>query len=212
MKKILFYGDSITDCGRNRDDIGCLGKGYPMVIASKLVDKYPMEYSFVNRGISGDRIVDLYQRQKKDLINHNPDYVSILIGINDVWHEADSKNGVSAKRFEDVYTMLIEDIKEALPNVKIIIMEPFYLLGSATIRDNDVARYEFFKTETSLRATAARRVAEKFGLPFIELQNVLEKAAENTSNEYVLYDGVHPGIYGRTVIANEWIKCFEATK
>ena len=69
MKKILFYGDSITDCGRNRDDIGCLGKGYPMVIASKLVDKYPMEYSFVNRGISGDRIFDLYQRQQKDLIN-----------------------------------------------------------------------------------------------------------------------------------------------
>ncbi|MCQ2440740.1 MAG: GDSL-type esterase/lipase family protein [Clostridia bacterium] len=87
MKKILFFGDSITDCGRNRDNDDSLGQGYPLLIKSELGFENPERYTFLNRGISGNRIVDLYARIKKDLINLAPDYVSILIGVNDVWHE-----------------------------------------------------------------------------------------------------------------------------
>ena len=212
MKKILFYGDSITDSERDRNNILCVGKGYPLFVKSQLCDKYPMQYDFINTGISGNRVVDLYERKKKDLINHKPDYVSILIGVNDVWHEVDQQNGVDEKRFEDIYTMLIEDIKAALPETKIFIMEPFLLFGTATAREEDPSRWETFKTETPIRAAAAKRVAEKFGLPFIELQSVINEAAKQTAENYVLGDGVHPTVYGHTIIAKEWVKCFEQNK
>lgn len=190
----------------------CLGKGYALFVKAALSSEYPMQYEFINTGISGNRIVDLYQREKIDLINHKPDYISILIGVNDVWHEVDRKNGVNEKRFEDIYTMLIEDIKAALPETKIFIMEPFLLFGTATAREEDPSRWETFKTETPVRAAAAKRVAEKFGLPFIKLQDVLSEAARQTTENYVLGDGVHPTVYGHTIIAKEWIKCFEENK
>lgn len=208
MKKILFYGDSITDCGRDKNNLYCLGKGYALLVKAALSYKYPMQYEFINTGISGNRVVDLYQREKKDLINHKPDYISILIGVNDVWHEVDWQNGVDEKRFEDIYTMLIEDIKAALPDTKIFIMEPFVLKGDATAQE-DPSRWEAFKTETPIRAAAAKRVADKFGLPFIELQRVISDAADKTADNYVLGDGVHPTVYGHTLIAKEWVKCFE---
>ena len=85
----------------------------------------PGEYEFINRGISGNRIVDVYARIKADIINLEPDVMSILIGINDVWHEVGHKNGVSAEKFFKIYSMLIEEIQEALPEIKIMILEPF---------------------------------------------------------------------------------------
>lgn len=212
MQRVLFYGDSITDCGRKYEKLFDAGKGYAAFVKSELTYKYPMQYEFINKGISGNRVVDLYAREKVDLINLEPDYVSILIGVNDVWHEVDLKNGVDAKRFEDVYIMLIEDIKAALPKTKIFIMEPFCLKGTATGSEDNETRWETFKTETPIRAAAARRVAEKFGLPFIELQKVINEAAKQTAENYVLGDGVHPTVYGHTIIAKEWIRCFEQNK
>lgn len=212
MQRVLFYGDSITDCGRKYEKLFDAGKGYAAFVKSELTYKYPMQYEFINKGISGNRVVDLYARKKVDLINLKPDYVSMLIGVNDVWHEVDLKNGVDAKRFEDVYIMLIEDIKAALPKTKIFIMEPFCLKGTATVSEDNETRWETFKTETPIRAAAARRVAEKFNLPYIKLQNILVDAAQKTSNAYVLEDGVHPSTYGHTIIAKEWIRCFEQNK
>lgn len=212
MKKIVFFGDSITDCGRIRDNLYDAGKGYAALVKSELTYKYPMQYEFINKGISGNRVVDLYARKKIDLINLEPDYISILIGVNDIWHEVDFKNGVDEKRFEDVYTMLIEDIKAALPETKIFIMEPFCLKGSATGREDDENRWKTFKNETSIRAGISKHIAEKFGLEYIKLQNVLEEAAAMTSNAYVLGDGVHPTAYGHAILAKQWIKCFEENK
>lgn len=132
MKRILFQGDSITDCGRVREDNVHVGSGYALLVKSQLGFENPGEYEFYNRGISGNRIVDLYARIKRDIINLAPDYISILIGVNDVWHEFSMDNGVDADKFEKIYCMLIEEIREALPNVKIMIMEPFCLKGIAT--------------------------------------------------------------------------------
>ena len=73
----------------------------------------PAEYEYINRGISGNRIVDLYARMKEDIINLKPDYISFLIGVNDVWHEFGKHRGVDADKYEKIYTMLIEEIKEA---------------------------------------------------------------------------------------------------
>ena len=107
MKRILFFGDSVTDCGRAHNSLVDAGKGYAAFVKSELTYKYPTKYEFINKGISGNRIVDLYARKKVDLINLSPDYISILIGVNDVAHELYHKNGVNAKRYEDVYSMLV---------------------------------------------------------------------------------------------------------
>ena len=110
--RILFQGDSITDVGRARDNNVNVGRGYPHLIKAELGYKFPLEHEYINRGISGNRIVDVYARIRCDIINLAPDFMSILIGINDVWHEIGSKNGVDAKKFEKIYSLLIEEIKE----------------------------------------------------------------------------------------------------
>lgn len=205
MKTILFQGDSITDCGRG-DWLGC---GYPLFIAAQLGLEFPGEYHFVNRGVSGNRIVDLYSRIKADIINVNPDYMSILIGVNDVWHELDYQNGVDVDKFEKIYSMLIEEIREALPNVKIMIMEPFCLCGEATQNTEKIPdKWEQFKVEVKLRAERAKKIAEKYGLPFISLQDKFDEFAMSSGESYWLPDGVHPSPMGHELLKQEWIKQF----
>ena len=115
MKTILFQGDSITDAGRARDNDSNVGVGYPVLVKGTIGFEHPGEYTFFNRGISGNRVVDVYARIKSDIINLKPDVMSILIGVNDVWHEVSKENGVDAEKYFKIYSMMIEEIKEALP-------------------------------------------------------------------------------------------------
>ena len=203
--RILFQGDSITDAGRSRDDNSILGRGYPLLVEAALGLEAPNEHEFLNRGISGNRIVDVYARIKSDIINLKPDVMSILIGVNDVWHElGESPNGVSAEKFFKIYSMLIEEVKEALPNIKIMIMEPFVLEACSTTE-----HWEFFSTEVAKRASMARRIAEKYNLPFIKLQEGFDDLAKKAPNSYWLGDGVHPTPKGHEFIKNQWLKAFK---
>lgn len=209
--KILFFGDSITDAGRNREvssNITTLGVGYVRVIADRLQGKNPEQYEIINRGISGNRVVDLYARVKSDVWNLKPDVVSILIGVNDVWHEIDAQNGVDLQRFTAVYRMLIEDTLRALPNVKIILCEPFVLPGAATVNTGAMPnRYERFCAVYEY-AKEVKTLAEEFGLDFLPLQEKFTESAAKSKAEYYLSDGVHPYIAGTTLIADEWVKLF----
>ena len=210
-KVILFQGDSITDMGRSRDNESFSGVGYPTLVKAKLGYDCPGEYTFLNRGISGNRVVDLYARMKIDMINLHPAYMSILIGINDVWHERGNGNGVAAPKYEKVYNMMIEELKEELPDMKIIILEPFVLPASATVSDaENPDRWEYFHDETLLRAEAAKRVAEKNGLYFVPLQAKFDALCEKAEPSYWIGDGVHPTAMGHELIAREWIKVFNA--
>lgn len=203
--KILFYGDSITDAGRDgRSPLTALGYGYPLFIGTELMVKYPGQFTFEDTGVSGNRIVDLYARIKADCWNRKPDVISILIGVNDVWHEAAVQNGVEADRFEKVYRMIIEDTRKVLPDVKFILMEPF-ILDSSVTKDN----WEYFNTEVKKRAEATERVAKEYGLTFVPLQQILTDACKIQPAEYWLSDGVHPAPAGRKLIADAWIKAFE---
>ena len=103
-KKILFFGDSITDCARNGDHFLNLGSGYANHVSATLGAHYPNEYEFINRGISGNRVVDLYARINIDFINLKPDYASIYIGVNDTWHEISNQNGVETDLNGDTRT------------------------------------------------------------------------------------------------------------
>ena len=210
-KLILFQGDSITDCGREREDITSTGDGYPNMVKGQLGYEKPGEYEFINKGISGNRIVDVYARIKADIINLKPDYMSLLIGVNDVWHELGGRyNGVSAEKFEKIYGMLIEEILEALPDIKIMILEPFVLeASSTTATETEPERWDYFRTEVPLRAAAAKRIAEKYGLSYVALQDKFDEACKWEQNSYWLGDGVHPTSMGHWIIKNEWMKAFQ---
>jgi len=203
MKRILFQGDSITDAGRSRESDAQTGYGYATLVKAELGFDRHGEFEFINRGISGNRIIDLIARVKCDTINLKPDVMSILIGVNDVWHEAVYQNGVSTERFEKYYCMLIEEIREALPDIKIIILEPFVLKGSATEE-----HWEQFRPDVEAKAAAARRVAEKYRLKFVELLKPFDELYTKEPMGYWLADGVHPTSAGHEFIKREWIKAF----
>ena len=212
-KRILFQGDSITDCERNKQNFFGMGGGYPNLVKATLGADFPGEYEFINRGISGNRVVDLYARIKKDFINLKPDYASIYIGVNDAWHEYIEQNGVDTAKFEKIYTMLIEEIKEACPDTKLIIIAPYVVEGSATKNTEETpGRWGFFRQDVAQKAEVSKRIAEKFGLPLIELQPVFDKALEKAPADYWTKDGVHPTACGHELIKRCWLEAFEKIK
>ncbi len=208
--KIVMFGDSITDAGRDRAadyGLSSYGHGYVKFVAGELLFNDPEGYQIVNRGISGNRIVDLYARIKADVWNEQPDFLSVLIGINDIWHEICGGNGVDIVRFEKVYRMLIEDTLQRFPNLKILLCEPFVLTGSAT-GEKDSESFKKF-SEVRSYAKVVKKIAEDYGLYFLPLQEKLDEAAKKWSPAALLADGVHPAMAGAKLIANEWLSCFE---
>lgn len=209
-KRILFQGDSITDVGRLEDRRFFMGNGYPLLVKSSLGYDYPGEYEFFNRGISGNRIVDLYARIKADFININPDYASIYIGVNDAWHEISNKNGVDTKKFKTIYKMLIDEVKAACPNVKLILIAPFVLEGSATCNTEEIPdRLERFNVDVAEKAQVVKELATQYSIPLIELQPAFNKALEQAPADYWTGDGVHPTPNGHELIKRLWLEIFE---
>lgn len=210
---ILFQGDSITDAGRNKENDMYLGVGYARMVEAQIGFEQPGKYKFINRGVNGNRIVDLYARIKRDIINLKPDYLSILIGVNDVWHEINGCDGIDCDKFEKIYIMLIDEIKQSLPDVKIMILLPYVLEGPATCNNEEKPdRFDRFSYEVSKRAEVAKRVAERFGLPFVNLQNAFDEGCDGVETTYWAYDGVHPTAMGHELIKRKWLECFEKIK
>ena len=205
MKTIVLQGDSITDANRNPQFPESSGNGYATMVKGWLGCEYPGQYHCYNRGIAGNRIGDLYARIREDIINLKPDIVSLLIGVNDVWHEIMEKNGIREDLFETIYDLLITELKTAMPDLRIMIMEPFVLKGSATNPNWDV-----FYTEVRKRADRAREIARKYGLAFVSLQAQFEEATKKAPDDHWLKDGVHPTLAGHELIKKEWIKAFGA--
>ena len=206
MKTFLFQGDSITDANRddeNQDNFG-LGCGYAFLLASDIEKNKKGAVKFINRGKSGDRITDVYTRIKEDIINLKPDYMSILIGANDVSHELTQGCGVSPVKFRKIYNMLIEEIKEALPEIKIIILEPFVLKGTATTE-----LWQQFDSEVRTLAEISGQVAKNFGLKFVPLQNKFDEASADGDTRYWSVDGIHPTSAGHQIIKEELKKSIE---
>lgn len=209
MKVFLMQGDSITDAGRDRavdpEPYHALGKGYAAFTASALELKYPGEYTFINRGHSGDRVVDLFARNKKDLINLKPDILSILIGVNDVWHEYSHQNGVEPEKFEMIYNLLLDEVQEALPNVKVILMGAFVL---PNLKEYD---YEAFRADVQERAAITKKIAEERGFKFVDLQALFDEAYAKGA-QHLTADGVHPDYAGCELIKNALVAAFEEVR
>ena len=210
-KVILFQGDSITDADRSYTCDAYHGRGYANMVQGQLGMECPGTYKFYNRGISGNRVTDLYARIKRDITNLKPDYMSILIGINDVGHELwGRQDGVDADKYEKIYDMLIAEVKEALPNIKIMILEPFVLEGTGTESTlEEPERWEAFCAEVPKRIAAAKRIAEKHGLVYVPLQEKFNELCQKAPASYWIEDGVHPTAMGHCVIKEEWMKAFQ---
>ena len=204
IKKILFQGDSITDARRDREGIEnsgvSMGCGYAILVAGKLLAaNIDREFSCVNRGISGNRVVDLYARWKSDALNLKPDLISILIGVNDTWHEFSRQNGVEVERYEKIYRMLLEWTKAELPEVRLVLCEPFCLLS-------EIVTPEWI-AEVKQRGEIVKKLAAEFDATFVPLQQQLEDAAAKAGdNLKILRDGVHPTLLGAQIIADQWLK------
>ena len=209
-KRILFQGESITDWGRNREQLYDTGSGYANLVRAELGADYPGEYEFINRGIGGNRVVDLYARIKADFINLKPDYASIYIGVNDAWHEIVWSNGVDTEKFERIYGMLIDEVKAACPACKLMIIAPFVLEGSCTCNTEEMPdRLARFQKDVAEKAAAAKRIAEKYSLPLIELQPAFDEACQKAPADHWVLDGVHPTPCGHEIIKRLWIKALQ---
>lgn len=202
--KILLYGDSITDASRIREEgygPGAHGYGYARMITNELMGSDPYKYQVLNRGISGNRITDLYARIKGDVWNHQPDVLSILVGVNDVWHEISHGDGTELDRFEKIYRSMIEETKERLPNITIMLCEPFLTEGRATTPDMD--RFVAVKDY----AKVVKKLTEEYGLVFVPFQAPIDECYKKFP-DYCLADGVHPHIAGVKTLADAWLKVF----
>lgn len=199
---ILFQGDSITDGGRNRsatgpNNPGGLGTGYPVLIASAALLEHPdRDLKFYNRGISGNRVPDLDARWEQDALALEPDILSILIGVNDIWHKLQGRYSGTVADYETGYAALLERTRRALPNTKIVVLEPFVLRTGAV----DSRWFPEFDE----RRAAARRVAERAGAVFVPLQSMFDELSFRKDPAYWAYDGVHPTPAGHAAIARRW--------
>ena len=194
--KIVFFGDSITDSGRDRDDGKSLGNGYVKIIADKLRPIYPdTDIELINKGLSGDEVSDLLARVQSDVISLKPDAVVIMIGINNVIHKFKYKKELDLKQFESEFTRLLMLIKEA--GIILIFLEPFLLPAPDKRRMR-----KLFDDELEIIDRVASKICDEF-VAYDEMFNGL--AATIPYTEYSA-DGVHPTHRGSRLIADTAIK------
>lgn len=201
---ILFQGDSVTDCGRDRSDPACLGHGYPWMIACNLArDHEKMGTTCLNRGVSGDRTLELLDRWDADCINitPKPTVVSIMIGVNDCWHRYRHRmEATSAADFEKRYRELLTRAQKAL-NPRFILLEPFMV-------QNDPVMYDW-REDLDPKIHAVRLLAREFGARLIPLDGLFAAAAVKDGPDHYAPDGVHPTEAGHRLIAKAWLAVLE---
>jgi len=200
---LLFQGDSITDCGRDRsiaaaNDARALGTGYPLLITGSLRDRYPeRDLQVFNRGVSGNTVDDLHARWTADAIDLKPAVLSILIGVNDKWHTLMGTYKGTAEKYEAGYRALLDATRAALPATHLVVMEPF-VLKTGSVTDT------WFPDFDNYRA-AARRVAEGVKATFVPLHDMLQDLGRKATPAYWAADGVHPTVAGHAAIARQWL-------
>ena len=189
--KLLFQGDSITDAGRSYENPRLLGDGYVEYAAACLQEAYPqIEFDFINLGVGGNQTKSLVDRLDRDFIDVQPDIVSILIGINDVWHHAEDRSWIPDEVFEARYRTVLQAIRDKT-NAKIMMMEPFLI----PVEDKLYFREDLYK-----KIEIVRKLAREYADVYLPTDGLL--AAAYVGNEPTAYaaDGVHPTAYGAEFI------------
>ena len=203
---ILFQGDSITDAGRNKKSPVAnqgLGRGYPKHIADALHADYPkLDLQIHNRGISGNKVPDLDRRWQADCIDIQPRILSILIGVNDIWHRLNGRYDGTSESYRDGLAALLDRTQKALGDTTVVVCEPFVLM-SGTVEQN---RDKWFP-EFTVRREYAKEVAAKTGVIWVPFQAMFDQAvADGTAAKALAGDGVHPTQLGHKLMAEIWRK------
>ncbi|HUX94222.1 MAG TPA: SGNH/GDSL hydrolase family protein [Bacteroidales bacterium] len=205
---ILFQGDSITDAGRNKEDNSfnnarVLGSGYAMLTGAALLEKYAsLDLKIYNMGISGNKVYQLAERWDKDCLDIKPDILSILIGVNDIWHKLNGQYEGTVGIYKKDYIALLERTKRTLPNVKLVICEPFAVPGVKAVDDKWYP--EFYDYQK-----AAREIADKFSATFIPYQKIYDEAQKRAPGVYWTHDGVHASLAGAKLMAEAWLSAIK---
>ena len=187
--RILFQGDSITDGnrGRSADPNHILGHGYVFIIAAKYGAAFPdLKLDFINRGVSGNTVLDLEKRWQKEALDLKPDVLSILIGVND------SGRGIPLAQYEQVYDKLITKAKTANPKIKLVLCAPFVKPTGAV--NEDIRK----------RQEIVARLAKQHGAALVQFQPVFDEAVKRAPADYWIWDNVHPTYRGHQLMADEW--------
>ena len=203
---VLFQGDSITDAGRRKEQYyanqsGGMGTGYVLQAAGMLLKSHPgKNYRCYNRGISGHKVFQLANRWDDDCLNLKPDILSILIGVNDYWHMLNGRYDGTVEVYENDYRKLLDRTKKALPNVRLIIGEPFAVAGGRAINEK-------WKAFDAYRAVA-KQIASDYDAVFLPYHSVFEEALKLAPVDYWCPDGVHPSIAGANLMGATWMEGF----
>ena len=203
--RVLFQGDSITDARRDRTQTtepntqAGFGEGYAWMAASQmLVTRPELRLSCFNRGISGNKVFQLAERWQVDCLDLKPTVVSILVGVNDLWHKLNGNYDGTVEDYENSYHELVGRTCLALPGVRLVICEPFALNCGAVNAD-------WFPEFDGYRA-AAKRVAERACAVFVPFQDVFDRAIAHAPPEHWAADGVHPTAVGSALMARAWLR------
>lgn len=204
---VLFQGDSVTDCDRNRDHkcmtMARYGSGYPRLFKEIYDTLFPDNtVNFINRGVSGDRVQNLLERYDEDFKAVKPDFVSIMIGINDTWRGYDSNDFCSPEKFEQEYEELLTKIKADFPDAKIMIIEQFAFTSHPDrIGWND---------DLDPKRAVTRKLADKYADYFIPMYDIMTDTDKNGfTMEELSADGVHPAPMGHSLVVAEMMKTLE---
>lgn len=193
-KTILFQGDSITDCGRDRDDTTSLGGGYINIIRAQYYAKYPHHrVTFINKGIGGNKTGDLFNRWDEDCINLKPDLLTIFVGINDTSRNDENENSDFVKYYTGFLDRAVNET-----DAKIILMEPFVL----PVNEERAAR----RPKLDYKIDIVRKLAIKYKTNLIPLDGIFNSVSALKGYEFWAVDGVHPTPAGHALIASEWFK------
>ena len=201
---ILFQGDSITDAGRNRNnpnpnDSNAFGNGYALLAASSLLNKHAdKNIKIYNKGISGNRVPDLINRWEADAINLKPNIISIMIGVNDFWRTKDSGASNTPEQYKAQYKQLLEKTLTALPNVKLIIAEPFAVNKVKAVDDSWYPEFPKYQQ-------ACKEIAQEFKAVFLPFQQLFDKGLKVNNGAYWTTDGVHTTLAGANLMAEGWL-------
>lgn len=199
---ILFQGDSITDAGRDKKNQGAnnarsLGNGYPFLLGCDLLRDYAdPKMKVLNRGISGHKVPDLQGRWQKDCYDLKPDVLSILVGVNDIWHKLAGRYDGTVKDYETGFRKLLTETQEKLPETRIVVCEPFALRCGAV---NDKWFPEFDE-----RREVANKLAKELELTLVRFQSMFDTATKQAPANYWAGDGVHPSLAGHALMAKTW--------
>jgi lysophospholipase L1-like esterase len=205
---VLFQGDSITDAGREKEkelpnNAWSFGLGYAFLAASALLNELPEKnLSIYNRGISGNKVFQLADRWQKDCLDLKPDVLSILIGVNDYWHKRNGNYDGTVGVYENDYRALLHHTKEKLPNIRLVICEPFYVLNTSAVDETWVEPMKEYQA-------AAQKIANEFGALWVPFQRVFDEAIKHAPATYWTGDGVHPAMPGAQLMAEAWLKVVE---